>query len=144
MLQPAPLPSRLFQALLRSQPLRAPPLVALRRAQLVRAPRQTQFVPALVRPRAIRSQTPRFVSIPVRPYLYFLPLKQLGLRDQASAASLAHSSATRPAGRNFTVTALRPIRSAISAALALSYSPRWRAPGLRAARDAERIRRMRR
>ena len=31
-----------------------------------------------------------------------------------SVDSLAHSSATRPAGRNFTVTALRPIRSAIS------------------------------
>jgi len=30
-----------------------------------------------------------------------------------SADNLAHSNATRPAGRNFTVTALRPIRSAI-------------------------------
>ena len=33
----------------------------------------------------------------------------------ASADNLAHSNATRPAGRNFTVTALRPIKSAIRA-----------------------------
>src|SRR6185369_16442269 len=33
----------------------------------------------------------------------------------ASADNLAHSNATLPAGRNFTVTALRPIRSAIRA-----------------------------
>ncbi len=33
----------------------------------------------------------------------------------ASADNLAHSSATRPAGRNFTVMALRPIKSAIRA-----------------------------
>jgi len=63
---------------------------------------------------------------------------------QASAASLAHSSATRPAGRNFTVTALRPIRSAISTVCALSYSPRCRDGDWRVSREAERIRRMRR
>ena len=33
----------------------------------------------------------------------------------ASADNLAHSSATLPAGRNFTVTALLPIKSAMSA-----------------------------
>src|SRR5580692_2989846 len=39
----------------------------------------------------------------------------MSLMTAYSADNLAHSSATRPAGRNFTVTALRPIRSAISA-----------------------------
>jgi hypothetical protein len=38
----------------------------------------------------------------------------MSLMTAYSADNLAHSSATRPAGRNFTVTALRPIRSAIS------------------------------
>jgi hypothetical protein len=37
------------------------------------------------------------------------------LQTMASEDNLAHSSATRPAGRNLTVTALRPIRSAINA-----------------------------
>jgi len=83
--------------------------------------------------RILPPQQRRSLEIPIR-----------GDRDQASAASLAHSSATRPAGRNLTVTALRPIKSAIRTVLAFSYSPRCRDPAWRVAREADSIRRMRR
>src|SRR4029077_20944111 len=80
---------------------------------------------------------------PAIPLSMLLPVERRSLRFflYASADNLAHSSATRPAGRNLTVTALRPIRSAISAVRAFLKSPRGGPPNLLA---VPKIRRMRR
>ena len=85
---------------------------------------------------ALRSQVPAFPPLPLLQQLRALELPSRPARAQgspplrslpvvhhqtfsssfyASADNLAHSSATLPAGRNFTVTALLPIRSAINA-----------------------------